>query len=78
MTVFAGEGFSVGAFAGIWLLATFFVGAETFLLGASSEAEDSSSDDSSEDSSLELDAAAAGTFVGAPFTGDAFVGVGFD
>lgn len=50
----------------------------TFLVGASSEAEDDSSDDSSLDSSLELDNAAAETFMGAPFTGDAFVGESFD
>jgi len=51
---------------------------ETFLVGASSEAEDSSSEDSSLDSSLELDAAAAVTFVGRAFTGCAFAGTGFD
>lgn len=55
----------------------------TFLVGASSEAEDSSSDsssseDSSLDSSLELDGAAAVIFVGAAFTGGAFGGAGFD
>ena len=50
----------------------------TFLVGASSEVEDSSSDDSSLESSLELDAAAVVTFVGAAFTGSDFAGADFD
>jgi hypothetical protein len=69
---------SLGAFAGIRLFATFFVGAETsvvtFLVGASSEAEDSSSDDSSEDSSL--DSSLAAPFAAA-LEEDALVGAAF-